>query len=107
LISNIDFKNSDLSVQSLRLLSDLYSLVYQKQVNTLNNETKKQFKTILESQFIDMIEKLLIQADPIPLFTITIILVVLSNDTTFLNQFKAKGILPLILKLLIVNKSLF
>ena len=54
LISNVDTLNSDLSVQSLRVLSEIYSIVFQKQEAIVNDETKKQFKTILETHFIDL-----------------------------------------------------
>lgn len=53
LVENIDLINSDLSVESLRALSEISVVFYNKKEPIPNEDIKKQFKSLIEISFID------------------------------------------------------
>lgn len=54
LMDNIDSLNSDLRVESLKVLSELSSLIFNKQNDIATEDIRKELRSIIEGQFIDL-----------------------------------------------------
>jgi hypothetical protein len=107
LMGNIDSNNSDLRVQSLKFFSEICYLFYngsQQQLNDLaNNELRKRLRSFIETEFVDMLERLLTQPEPLPFFSLTIVESVLAFDITLIDILKIRNILPSLFRLLQVR----
>ena len=53
LIENIDATNSDLSVVSLRVVSEISILMFHAQELNINEDARKQLKSLIENLFVD------------------------------------------------------
>lgn len=54
LVSNIDAANTELSVQSLRLLSEICFITFNKQESPFSDDFKKTLKQIIENNLYEL-----------------------------------------------------
>lgn len=100
-MDNLIVENSDLKVESLKILSELSMLFFDKQTDMATSEDlRSDFKYVIENQFFESLEKLLNQPEPLPFFSLSITQSVLNYDITLINTLKVRNILPSLMKLL-------
>ncbi|CAF0783549.1 unnamed protein product [Brachionus calyciflorus] len=100
LLDNIDSQNSNLRVESLKIVSEISNLFFNKQNDWVQSDLKDELKYKIETQFFDMLDNLLVQSEPLPFFSLLIIQNTLIYDITLINVLKVKDILPKLMKLL-------
>jgi hypothetical protein len=54
LLDNIDSNNSDLRVESLKVLSEICSLYFNKKSEIVGEDLRKELRAFIEENFIDM-----------------------------------------------------
>jgi len=91
--------NAELKIAGLKFLSELCTLFFSVNEQIVSDEVKRQLRAFIEKSFVDVINELLVQPEPVPYFALTIIQTTLNYDITLISILKVRGILPGIFKL--------
>jgi len=105
LVENMVAVNSELKIAGLKFLSELSCQFFNLNEKIVSDEIKRQLRSFIEKSFVDVVNELLVQPEPIPYFTLTIIQTTLCYDITLISILKVRSILPGIFKLFQVLKT--
>lgn len=105
LIENITSNSSEIKISCIKFLSEVCALYFNTQEQAVSEEIKRQLKTFIEHFFIDIVEGLLSQSEPLPYFSLNIIHSVLVYDITVISVLKVRNILPGFFKLFQIYKN--